>query len=77
MFNKNPRFVGLKFPDISKPETLDRRYVGKFPQDAMKLMKGMLTLDPKQRWTAIECLASPWFDNLRDKETERLIAIHQ
>ena len=27
-FNKNPRFVGLKFPDISKPETLEKKYSG-------------------------------------------------
>ena len=24
-FKKNPRFNGLKFPDISKPETLEKR----------------------------------------------------
>ena len=35
MFVKNPRFLGiyykkgLKFPDIGKPETLERRYLGK------------------------------------------------
>ena len=26
-FNKNPRFVGLKFPEITKPETLEKRYM--------------------------------------------------
>jgi len=36
MFVKNPRFIGIillilgiKFPDIGKPETLERRYLGK------------------------------------------------
>jgi cyclin-dependent kinase-like len=29
LFNKNARFVGYKFPDLSKPQTLERRYVGK------------------------------------------------
>jgi len=28
MFFKNPRFVGLKFPDMIKPETLEKRYLG-------------------------------------------------
>lgn len=29
LFLKNPRFVGLKFPDMSRPETLQKRFVGK------------------------------------------------
>lgn len=29
MFLRNPRFLGLKFPDMSRPETLEKRYVGK------------------------------------------------
>jgi cyclin-dependent kinase-like len=28
-FIKNPRFIGLKFPDVSKPETLEKRYLGR------------------------------------------------
>ena len=28
-FNTNPRFVGYKFPDVTKPETLEKKYVGK------------------------------------------------
>ena len=34
MFLRNPRFMGLKFPDMSKPETLEKRYVGKMPKRA-------------------------------------------
>ena len=29
LFLKNSRFVGLKFPDMSRPETLQKRFVGK------------------------------------------------
>ena len=29
LFLKNARFVGLKFPDMSRPETLQKRFVGK------------------------------------------------
>lgn len=28
-YMKNPRFVGMKLPEIPKPETLERRYLGK------------------------------------------------
>lgn len=72
-FNKNPRFIGLKFPDVLKPETLERRYTGKLSKDALSLLKGTLTMDPAKRFTAIDCLASPWFDNMREPEIDRLI----
>ena len=32
------RFAGLKFPDMSKPETLQKRYVGKLSKRALGLM---------------------------------------
>lgn len=45
-FNKNPRFVGFKFPDVSKPETLEKRYGGKLSRKALSLMIGLLKMDP-------------------------------
>lgn len=36
-------------------------------------MKGLLRLDPSKRLTAVEALALPWFDDLRDEEVEQLI----
>ena len=35
---------------------------------AINLMKGMLAMESKDRMTAIECLAHPFFDGLRDDE---------
>ncbi|CAN0511941.1 unnamed protein product, partial [Scytosiphon promiscuus] len=35
LFLKNPRFVGLKFPDMSRPETLQKRFVGKVSKRCM------------------------------------------
>lgn len=29
LFQKNPRYIGMKFPDLSKPETLEKKYAGK------------------------------------------------
>lgn len=72
-FNKNPRFVGLKFPDISKPETLKRRYLGKMDDVALEVLQGLLRLDPGQRVSAAECLAYPWFDDIREESVELLI----
>lgn len=73
MFDENPRFVGFKFPELSKPETLEKKYVGKMSAQALSLLSGMLNMEVKERLTAIECLAHPYFDRLRDDEIEVLI----
>jgi serine/threonine protein kinase len=39
----------------------------------MQLLKGMLQLDPARRLTAIEALASEWFDNIREDAVDQLI----
>ncbi len=28
LFEKNPRFSGLRFPSVSEPQTLERKYSG-------------------------------------------------
>jgi cyclin-dependent kinase-like len=45
-FNKNPRFSGLKFPDVSKPETLEKKYNAKLSRKALSLMIGLMRMDP-------------------------------
>jgi len=44
-FDANPRFVGYKFPDISKPESIEKKYVGKMSSKAINLLKGMLHME--------------------------------
>lgn len=36
-------------------------------------MNGMLKMDPEERLTAIECLAHPYFEGIRDPDTEKLV----
>lgn len=72
-FRKNPRFIGLSFPDVSKPETLQKHYVGKMSKKAISLMNGFLEMDPTKRITALEALAHPYFDGIRDEEVNNLI----
>ncbi len=51
-FNKNPRFLGLKFPsDVNKIETLEKKYTGKLSKNALSLMTGLLRMDPAERFT--------------------------
>ena len=52
-FHKNPRFSGLNFPNISRPETLEKKYMGKLSRKALSLMVGLLKMDPKDRITGV------------------------
>ena len=65
---KNPRFVGIKWPNLGKPETLERRYLGKISKKALSFMKALLKLDPNERLTSKEALNHPYFDGIREKD---------
>ena len=66
LFLKNPRFLGMKFPEISKPETLERRYIGKLSKKALSFMKSLLRLEPSERLTCVEALQHPYFEGMRE-----------
>lgn len=70
MFAKNPRFSGLKFPDVTNPETLEKKYVGILPKKALNLMNGLLKMNPKDRISGLEALTHPYFDELREADPE-------
>ncbi|KAJ8602353.1 hypothetical protein CTAYLR_004238 [Chrysophaeum taylorii] len=65
LFLRNPRFVGLKFPDMSRPETLQKKYVGKLPKLALVFLKSLLHMEPSARATSRECLDNAYFDDIR------------
>lgn len=67
-FYSNPRFVGFKFPELNKPETIEKKYMGKMSSKAIDLLRGMLNMDPDARLTALECLAHPYFDDMRNED---------
>lgn len=66
LFLKNPRFLGMKFPEISKPETIERRYLGKLSKKALSFMKSLLRMEPSERLTSTEALEHPYFDGMRE-----------
>ena len=70
VFQKNPRFVGLKFPEMTRAETLEKRYLGKLTREAVNFMKALLKMDPSQRMTASEALLHPYFSPLREDPVE-------
>lgn len=52
-FVKNPRFLGYKFPNITKPETLERKYLGKASKTAVAFMKELLQMNSAKRPSSI------------------------
>ena len=68
---KNPRFIGLKVPEVARPETLERRYRNKLSAKALDFMQKCLQLDPNDRMTAEEAVNHPYFEGLRDAQPVR------
>lgn len=66
LFLKNPRFLGMKFPEINKPETIERRYIGKLSKKALSFLKSLLRLEPSERLSSAEALQHPYFEGLKD-----------
>lgn len=71
MFLSNPRFQGLKFPEFGRPETLDKRYLGKMGRQSMNFLKSVLCIDPAKRLRADVALEHAYFDGLKEKDEER------
>lgn len=71
VFMQNPRFAGLKFPDMSNPETLQKKYMGRFAKAPLQFMKVLLCMDPDLRPTALAALNSPYFADLNQAQQQQ------
>ncbi|XP_038055225.1 serine/threonine-protein kinase BUR1-like [Patiria miniata] len=67
LFEKNPRFSGLRFPQVSEPQTLEKKYSGIISSATLDVMKNVLRLEPSDRFTIEQCLEHRTF------HTERLL----
>lgn len=72
MFMTNPRFAGLKFPDMSRPETLQNKYLGKLSKRALGFMRSLLVMEPKDRLNSQACLDDIYFESLVQEQQGRL-----
>ena len=70
LFYSNPRYAGIKLENINKPETLDRRYMGKMSKVALSFLKALLRLDPRERISGIDIFMHPYFDDIRAEDSE-------
>uniref|UniRef100_I3J522 Cyclin-dependent kinase-like 5 n=1 Tax=Oreochromis niloticus TaxID=8128 RepID=I3J522_ORENI len=65
LFYNNPRFHGLRFPTVSHPQTLERRYLGIIDAALLDLLKNMLLLNPTERFLTEQSLNHHAFQTLR------------
>jgi len=42
-------------------------------KECISILNGMLTLDPEERFTAMDCLAHAYFDPIREPEVDQMI----
>ena len=74
MFYGNPLLNGKNLLDVVKPETLERRYLGKLPKVAITFMKGLLCLDPKKRLNGSTVFLHPYFEKLMEVEKSKILS---
>ena len=65
---QNPRFAGLKFPDMSRPETLQKKYMGRLAKTALLFMKSLLCMDPELRPNTLASLNHSYFEDLNQQQ---------
>uniref|UniRef100_A0A3B3ZI88 Integrase catalytic domain-containing protein n=1 Tax=Periophthalmus magnuspinnatus TaxID=409849 RepID=A0A3B3ZI88_9GOBI len=70
LFYNNPRFHGIRFPSVTHPQTLERRYQGIMSGLMLDLMKNLLLLNPTERYLTDQSLNHPVFQPLRQVERE-------
>ncbi|KAK2962345.1 putative Mitogen-activated protein kinase [Blattamonas nauphoetae] len=70
LYMKNRAFAKVPQPNLSHPETLDRKYFGHASKRALQFMKATIRMDPKDRLTAAECLKHPYFEGMEDLHPE-------
>jgi serine/threonine protein kinase len=58
--------VALSFPSVNSLQV----FRSKTPPEAISMITKLLAYNPEERFTAIEALTHPFFDELRDPETK-------
>lgn len=71
LFMSNPRFAGLRFSDMSRPETLHRKYVGKLTRRALSIMKDLLSMEPLDRPSSKDCLGHAYFEGMGQPQPQQ------
>ena len=68
IFYQNPIFYGKSLLNVSKPQTLEKRYLGKISKIGIDFLKGLLEIDPNKRLKSEMLFNHPYFKELIIKE---------
>ena len=71
MFYKNSIYKGKELLKVSRPETIERKYMGKLGPTAIDFMKGLLQLDPKKRLNSETVFKHKYFACFMKEEEEK------
>ena len=74
-FSQNQRFLGLKFPELTRFDSLEKRYLGKISKIGIHFLKNLLTMDPFQRITASEALHHEYFQDITENSRPKTSGI--
>ncbi|XXQ37550.1 Cyclin-dependent kinase 2 like protein [Plasmodiophora brassicae] len=69
LFYKNPMYVGVKLPEITKQVTLEAKFP-KLEKNALMLMHQCLEYEPANRGTCTDLLRHPYFDGFAQQWEE-------
>jgi glycogen synthase kinase 3 beta len=64
----NPNYMEHKFPQI-KPHPFSKIFRSRTPPEALELISRLLEYTPSRRFTPVEAMVHPFFDELRNPET--------
>ena len=71
MFYSNPLFNGKNLLNVTKPETIEKKYLGKLSKKAISFLKGLLALDPKKRLNGNTVFKHPYFEKLVEQDMKK------
>ncbi|GAA5816209.1 Glycogen synthase kinase-3 beta [Mucor flavus] len=71
LLSMNPNYTEHRFPQI-KPHPFSKVFKSKTPQESIDFLSLLLQYSPDKRLSAIEALAHPYFDELRDPDTKMM-----
>ena len=78
MFYDNPLYNGKELLKVSRPESLERRYMGKLGPTAIDFLKGLLQLDPNKRISDETVFKHKYFANfMKEPENQYILDLYE
>ena len=78
MFYDNPLYNGKDLLKVSRPESLERKYMGKLGPTAIDFLKGLLQIDPKKRINDETVFKHKYFTSfMKEPENQYILDLYE